>query len=419
MSKAQNGVFSALRVRDFRLLWIGQSVSSLGDGVFTVALALTALKIGKRPIDLAYVIAARAIPSIGFAIIGGVVADRFSRRTMMLLSDLVRGSAVGAVALLLMAGRLRFWELIVMAVVFGVADAFFSPASMAIIPEIVSDEQITQANALGQMSGQATQGIIGPAIGGIIVAVIGYSWSMGFNALSFGVSAVSLLLMRVRRDSPSSEQSVIAEAMEGINFIRARKWLFATLFVGCMANFFGWFPLAVLLPLLVRTTFHGSTQSLGLILTAGGVAGLLATIVVARLGSPRRNMTTMWIIYSIGALAIAGMGLAPNLWIVGLLSATQVGLFLYGDILYVSMMQKLIPKEVLGRVWSVALLFSFAGGPLGYLLAGVMATAIGIQTTVFCGGLISLGFCVGVMFVPEVRQLDRTNSAIESMREIT
>ena len=401
------GTFSVLKVRDFRLLWIGQSVSSLGDGIFNIALVLTALKVGNGASGLAFVIAARSLPAVGFLLISGVLVDRIPRRLAMLASDAVRGGAVGIVAFLLSTNSLRLWELILMSVLFGTADAFFSPASMAILPEIVAEDQIVQANSLSQMSSQITQGLFGPAAGGLVVAFIGYSWSMGIDAASFGISACCLVFMRIRTERRLTKESVFTEAKEGFIFIRRRRWLFAALIAGSLANFFGWFPLAVLLPLLVKSTLHGSGLSLGLILAAGGATGLVATIVAARIGTPNRYMTVTWTVYSIGCLAIVGMGLAPNLWVLGVMSATEVGLFLYGDILYVSMMQSLIPKEVLGRVWSIALLLALGLGPVSFLLAGVMATAVGVRPTVFFGGLIALFFTVGVLFVPDIREAER------------
>jgi MFS family permease len=407
MSPPSRGTFTVLKVRDFRLLWIGQTISSFGDGIFTIALALTALNLGKGATGLSLVIIARSIPSVGLLVIGGAMSDRIPRRVAMLGSDFVRGAAVGIVALLLAANALRLWELILMSVVFGTADALFGPASMAFVPELVDEKQLIQANSLSQLSSQITQALIGPAAGGLIVAFIGYSWSMGIDAISFFLSAFCLVLIRTRSKVRSTNESVFADVKEGFNFIRRRGWLLATLIAGSLANFFAWFPLAVLLPLFVRTNLHGSAQSLGLILAAGGATGIIATLVVARTGSPRRYMTVMWTAYTIGCLAIVGMALARNLWVLGMLSATEVGLFLYGDILYVSMMQKLIPKEVLGRVFSVALALSLGLGPLSFLLAGVMATAIGIRWTMFIGGLIAACIDIWVLFLPSVREAER------------
>ena len=210
------GVFEALKNRDFALLWSGQTISSLGDGVFTIALALTALEIGHGPIDLAYVLAARAVPSVLFALLGGVVVDRVPKRMAMLISDLVRGLAVGVVAMLIGDHDLHLWQLIVMSAIFGTADAFFGPASLSIMPELLDEELFAQGNALSQMSGQLTQGLIGPAAGGLIVGSIGFAWSFGIDAISFAGSAICLLMMRVRTTTSKIHGSAYAEALEGI-----------------------------------------------------------------------------------------------------------------------------------------------------------------------------------------------------------
>ncbi|MHB2028782.1 MAG: MFS transporter [Acidimicrobiales bacterium] len=171
--KRAGGAFQTLRVRDFRLLWSGQTISSLDDGIFTVALALVTLDVDHHPTGIALVFTARAVPSVLFSLVGGVVVDRMPRRVVMLCSDAVRGVAVGVTAVLIGSGHLRLWELVVMAAIFGLADSFFSPASMTIIPELVAPELLLPANSLTQMSGQLTQGLLGPAVGGLVVATIG------------------------------------------------------------------------------------------------------------------------------------------------------------------------------------------------------------------------------------------------------
>ncbi len=411
ISNRTPGAFESLKVRDFALLWSGQTVSSLGDGVFTIALALTALEIGHSPIDLAYVLAARAVPSVCFALLGGVVVDRVPKRLAMLASDAVRGIAVGIVALLIANHRLQLWQLIVMSAVFGTADAFFGPASMSILPELLDESQLVQGNALSQMSGQLTQGLIGPAVGGLIVAGIGYAWSFGIDAISFVVSAVCLLAMRIRTQRAKIHGSAFAEAMEGITYVRQTRWLIASLFGAALANFVGMTPLTVLLPLLVRTVLHGSALSLGLVFAAGGAAGVLASLVVARMGAPRLRVTVLWTAYAVGGLAILAMAFAPNVWVVGLLSAIEIGLFIYGDVLWVAMMQELVPREVLGRVSSLVYLLAFSLGPLGILLGGAVAAGIGIRETLFISGLVSTIICLVVILIPGVRDPERPVAA--------
>jgi MFS family permease len=399
----QRGTFEALRVHDFALLWTGQTISSLGDGIFTIALALLALEIGHSPIDLAYVLAARAVPSVCFALLGGVVVDRVPKRLAMLTSDLVRGIAVGVVALLIAHHDLRLWQLIVMSTIFGTADAFFGPASMAILPELLDEQMLAQGNALSQMSGQLTQGLIGPAVGGLIVGAIGFAWSFGIDAISFAGSTVCLLAMRIRTRGSTVHGSAYAEALEGINYVRKTRWLIVSLFGAALANFVGMTPLTVLLPLLVRNVLHASALSLGLVFGAGGAAGVVASLLVARMGSPRLRVTVLWIAYAGGGVAILLMAFAPNVWVVGLLSAIEIGLFIYGDVLWVTMMQELVPREVLGRVSSLVYLLAFSLGPLGILLGGAVAAGIGIRQTLFISGLASMVICIVVIIIPGVR----------------
>jgi MFS family permease len=401
------GTFEALKVRDFALLWSGQTISSLGDGVFTIALALTALKIGHGAIDLAYVLAARAVPSVCFALLGGVVVDRVPKRLAMLTSDLVRGLAVGVVALLIANHDLRMWQLIAMSAVFGTADAFFGPASLSILPELLDENLLAQGNALNTMSGSLTQGLIGPAVGGLVVGSIGFAWSFGIDAISFAGSATCLLAMRVRTMRSKARGLALAEALEGISYVRRTRWLIASLAAAALANFVGMMPLTVLLPVMVRNVLHASALSLGLVFAAGGAAGVVASLVVARMGSPRLRVTVLWIAYAGGGLAILLMAFAVNVWVVGLLNAIEIGLYIYGDVLWVTMMQELVPREVLGRVSSLVYLLAFALGPLGILLGGVLAAAIGIRETLFISGLVSTLICIGVIVIPGVRDPER------------
>ncbi len=389
-------------------MWSGQTVSSLGDGIFTIALALEALRIDRSPTGLAYVLAARAVPAVCLALAGGVIVDRVPRRLAMLVSDAVRGCAVGAIALLVAYGHLELFELVVMSAVFGTADAFFGPASMAFLPELVPAEMLVQANALSQTSGQFAQGLVGPAAGGLIVAAIGTAWSFGVDALSFAVSSVSLFMLRARARPPASGNSLLADAREGLAYVRRTRWLVASLVGAALANFFGITPLSVLLPLLVRHVLHASALGLGRVFAAGGAAGVRASLSHAPLGRPRRYVTATGAAYAAGSLGITGMAFAPDVWVVGLLSALEVGLILYGDVLWVAMMQSLVPKELRGRVSSLVFLFAFALGPVGILAGGVAAAAIGTRTALLCSGVVSGGICLAVLFVPGVRDPERT-----------
>ncbi|HEY5438664.1 MAG TPA: MFS transporter [Acidimicrobiales bacterium] len=401
-AKARTSTFGVLRHRDFALLWWGQSVSQVGDGIFTVALALEALDLTHRPSGFALVIAARMIPTILLALVSGVVVDRVSRQGAMLVSDVARGASVTTVAVLTATGHIRLWELVAMSVVFGVADSFFGPASYAVVPELLESEQLVQGNALNSTSSQMANGFLGPAIGGTIVGAIGTAWAFGIDAASFCVSALSLALMH-RRPRPVSEPSTfIDDAREGIRYVKSERWLWLTLIAAGIANLTGLAPLGVLVPLLVRETLHSSPFGLGMIFAAGGIGGVLASLIVARLGSPKRMIVIMWSAYGAAVVPICAMALSRTVWLVGVCVVVKVGLIVYGDVLFFSMLQQLVPQNLLGRVSSVLYLMAVGLMPLGTLVAGVVATVLGIRVTLFLSAVIT---CVTTLILvfPDVR----------------
>jgi DHA3 family tetracycline resistance protein-like MFS transporter len=399
--------FGSLRVRDFALLWSGQTVSSLGDGIFTVALAIVTLEVDKRPSGIAYVFAARALPSVILSLVGGVVADRFSRRLVMLSSDVVRGLTVGLIAFLLARSELRLWELIVTAAVFGAADSFFYPASNAIMPELLDENLLVSGNALGQMSSQLTTGLIGPAVGGVVVAAIGNAWSFGFDGLTFCVSVATLLMMRARPTKREQSQSPVQDAREGLRYVVTRPWLLYALLAACLANFFGMTPLSVLLPLFVRETLHASALDLGIVFASGGAAGIVASYIVARLGKPQHIVTATWLAYAASGVGIMSIALAHGVVVCCLGVALEVGLMVYGDVLFFAMIQSLVDREVLGRVSSLIFLGAFSLGPFGFLVGGLGATWFGVRSAIVLSGIISSVICLVCLVLPGARDPER------------
>jgi MFS family permease len=406
----RRGNFVALKQRDFALLWSGQSVSSVGDGIFTVALALEALHLTHRPSSFALVIAARMVPTILLALVSGVVVDRVSRQLAMLASDAGRAVAVGVIALLTGTGHIHIWELVVMSIIFGIADSFFGPAYTAVLPEILPSDLLVQGNALNSTSQQLASGLIGPGIGGAIVGAVGTAWAFGIDALSFVLSAVSLALMHRTPREPSEPSSFLDDAKEGVRYVRSQRWLWLTLVAAGIANFFGYAPIGLLVPLLVREVLHGSPYELGVVFAAGGLGGVLASLVAGRLGTPKHQIAVMWCAYGVAVVPVCALALSPNVWFAAVCVAGEVGLIIYGDVLFFTMLQQLVPQHLLGRVSSVLFLLAVGLMPLGTLTAGVVATAIGVRTTLFWGGVLSCTTTL-VLFFPDVRNPEALRTA--------
>jgi MFS family permease len=399
------GLTDTLRHRDFALLWAGQTVSVAGDGIFTVALALETLRVDDRPSALSFVLAARLVPTVLLLLLGGVVVDRVPRRLAMLASDGARGVAVGVIAYLIGRHSIHLGGLLIMALAFGVADAFFNPASSAILPELLPEDLLVRGNALSSSSQMMAQMLIGPALGGIIVAAVGSAWSFGLDAASFGISAVCLLCMHpvpapIR--PTGVRPSALSDVREGLRYCRSQPWLWVTILAAGLANFAAFSPSGVLIPLLVRHVLHQGPLALGFVLAAGGASAIAVTLLVGHRGMPARPITPMWIGWGLAGVAIGLAGLAPDVWILGPVYAVATALLMFGNALWNPLMQQRVPRHLLGRASSVDWMLSLGLSPLGIVVAGALAGVIGTRTTMFAGGLLSAGAAL-CLLVPGVR----------------
>jgi len=181
-------------------------VSLTGDGVFLIAMAWQVYALSNAPTALAMVGVAMTVPTLVLLLLGGVLSDRFDRRRLMVASDLIRALAVGAIATLSLAGALELWQLVALVIPYAAGNAFFGPAFDAIVPDIVSDGQLAQANALDQLVRPIAQRLAGPAIGGVLIEVAGIGAAFALDALSFAVSAAAVLAMSSRAPAAHAEQ---------------------------------------------------------------------------------------------------------------------------------------------------------------------------------------------------------------------
>src|SRR5829696_2229816 len=204
----------ALRERNFRMFFAGQAVSLLGDGMVPVALVFAVLEITGSPSALGLVLAARVLPTVVLLLVGGVVADRVSRRQVMIVADIARMLAQGAMAAVLIAGVAEVWMLAVLAAVGGAATAFFEPASTGLVPMTVSAGRLQQANALQGLS-RAAGAIAGPAIAGVLVATVGPGAALAVDGATFAVSAAFLMALRVSPVIQAPSAAFISELREG------------------------------------------------------------------------------------------------------------------------------------------------------------------------------------------------------------
>jgi hypothetical protein len=396
----------ALRHRDYALLWSGQSVSVVGDGVYTVAVALEALHISNHATTLAFVEAARIVPTALLLVLAGALVDRLPRRLVVLAADVVRGGAVAAISGLVMAGVLNVTELVVLSASVGVGDAFFYPAYPAIMPELLPPDLLAQANAFNSASRTVGLSFAGPAIGGALVALAGTSTAFAVDAGTFAVSAACLSFMSHVAPPKGSGRSLLADARQGLRWTRRQRWLWIGMLAGGLANFAAFSPAAVTIPILVRDVLRQGPVAYGATFAIAGAGGLIAAVVAGRRGSPKRRMVVMWSAWGAASVALAGVGLSPDVFVLAACGGLTYFGLTYGNLLWATLMQMEVPSEMLGRASSVDWLFSISLSPLGIVFAGAMAGSIGVRPTVLLGSAVSAVSCL-VVLVPGVRDPDR------------
>jgi predicted MFS family arabinose efflux permease len=400
----------ALRHRDYALLWSGQTVSVVGDGIYTIAIALEALRISDHASSLAYVEAARVAPNALFLLVAGALVDRLPRRLVVLGANALRAGAIAALAALTAVHSVSLTELIALSAVVGVGDAFFYPAYRAIMPELLPAELLTQGNAFNSASQTVGSAFIGPAIGGVIVAAGGTSTAFAMDAATFLIGVLCLFAM-THVDAPAaSGRSVIADTRSGISWTMRQRWLWYGILATGVANLAAFAPMAVTVPLIVRDALHQGPAAYGATFGACGIGGLLAAVVAGRLGSPKRRMSMIWAAWAAASVALAGTGLAPDVFVVaGCGAVTYFGLT-YGNLLWGALMQVAVPARMLGRASSVDWLISICLSPLGLVSAGALASSIGVRETVLLGAGLAALSCL-VVFVPGVREPERADYA--------
>jgi Transmembrane secretion effector len=405
------GILRPLRIRDFALLWAGAAVSLAGDGVYVVALAWQVYALSDSPTALAVVGVAWTLPVGVFVLFGGVVSDRFQRRRIMILTDLIRAAAVATLGVLSLTGAIELWHVIVLAMVFGTGEAFFGPAFMSFVPQIVPRHLLLQANSLDQFIRPFAFLLVGPALGGWLVATTGPGQAFVLDACTFLVSVVAIFLIRHRDEEKEEDAergaSMFRELREGFAFVRAHTWLWATLLAAAAFLLAYWGPIDVLVPYRVRNELGGTAGDYGLVLACGGVGSILAALILGQRGLPRRHIRFMYSAWALGSLALVGFGLAGDVWQLQAISFLEGALFTAGLVVWGTLVQTLVPGELLGRVTSFDWFMSTSLVPVSFALTGPVSHALGVQTTLIVAGLAASLITIAFLFVPGVRDTER------------
>jgi predicted MFS family arabinose efflux permease len=399
-------VLRTLRHRDFRLLWMGQSVSLIGDGIYLVAIAWLVYDISNEPGALAIVGLAWTLPMVLGLLLAGVLSDRFERRRLLVLSDLIRCAAIGVIAALALADVVELWHVIGLVVVYGAGEALFLPAFSAIVPDVVPRDQLLHANTLRELMEPLGLRFAGPALGGLLITVFDVGTAFLVDALTFLASAIVVSLM-ARQPPPREEShSLRGDLSEGFTYVRAHAWLWATLAGAALFLLVTYGPFEVLLPYIIRNDLGGSAATFGTVMAAGGLGSIAAALLLSRTGAPRRHVTFMWGAWGLGTVLDVGLAIASAAWQMCAIAFFSFGFATAGMVVWSTLMNTLVPAEMLGRVSSLDWFVSIGLTPLSFALTGPVAEWLGARTTLgLAGGVGLLTFFI--LYVPGVRDPER------------
>jgi MFS family permease len=394
----------ALRNRDLLLLICGQAVSQVGDGIFAVALAWRVYQSYSSPAALSVVGIAFFVPRLLVTIAGGVLSDRFERRWTMIAADLGRAVGVAALAAISLNSQGELIAIVVLVAFNGVAGALFGPAESALLPELVPSGDLGRANSLRAMVSPLAQAVVGPALGGTIIANFGTPAAFWTDSATFVVGIAALLLMGARPITRATQHStVFNEARLGFAYVASRPWLWGPIAASSLAQFLYAGPNQALVPYLIKFELHASAAALGLVLTAGGLGTVASGLLMGRVSRPRHMVVAIVLGWTLGIASLAVVGISQTVWQAALAVFVWNLLLWSGEILWLTLLGLTVPNELRGRVSSIDFLGSYWMIPLSMALTGPAAALVGPRTVLVGAGLGGAAALLLTLAVPGVR----------------
>jgi MFS family permease len=400
------GSLAPLRERPFRLLWLGRVSSGVGDALVPVALAFAVISIHHSATAYGVVLGAMTISRVVFTLAGGVVADRLSRRSIMLGSDLVRAAVQAFTAVMLFTSHMTLPLFVAAAVIFGAASAFFGPASDGLVPQ--TTQSLRQANALIGIS-RNTLNVFGPAASGALVVFAGTGYVFAIDAASFVASAFCLAQLRIDVPVRAPREPFLAEARAGFREVLARDWVRAPIAGFAVANF-ALAAFLVLGPFVFLKHFAHGKSDWGIALAVGSAGAILGGIASVRL-SPRHPLYTGFLISTLLAVPIAALA-RPLPWpAVAAAWGVGVGSISLSNVWWETTLQRGIPEHVYSRVRSYDILVSFVFMPVGMIVVGPIAGWVGYEWTLVVAAAIVAATSIAIALAPGVRRVESIDAS--------
>ncbi len=398
----------ALQYREFRLFWFGQMISLTGTWVQSVAQQWLVLKLTGSAFKLGLVTTVQFTPLLILSLLGGVVADRMTKRDLLLITQVVSLLLAVGLGTLVHTGTVQYWHVLVFAGLLGTVNAFYTPVRQAFVPELVGKDALLNAVALNSTIFNAAR-VIGPAIGGILVAALGLSLNFYLNALSYVAVIVGLLLIKPRRPKPEARSaSVWSDLGEGLAYLRDAPVVLTLLLLVGITSLFA-LNFTVLLPLLAQYVLHVGSSGYGFLMASTGLGSLCGAIFLSFF--TRREYARRLVYVGICCLTLSEIALGFSRLMavsVGLLVLTGLSQTLFATTANTRILT-LTPRYLQGRVMSVYSLMFLGVTPFGSLLAGWVAERYGSPAALVMGGAITL-VLTAIVFVYRTMHLRRVES---------
>ncbi len=392
------GAVKPLRERQFRLLWLGQIASGMGDALIPVALAFAVLSVNRSATALGGVLAAFTLTRVVFTLVGGVVADRLPRRAVMLTCDGVRAAVEAFTAAMLFSHHMTLPLFLITAAIFGAASAFFGPAADGLVPQTVSPENLQPANALLGISRNALN-VFGPAVSGALVALAGTGWVFAIDSASFVVSAFFLLQLKVRTHTRPERSRFLLQLRDGFREVTSRAWVRAPVIGFAISNFCV-AAFIVLGPKIFLDHFDGA-RDWGIVSGFGALGGILGGLASVRF-RPRHPLSAGFFACMLIAVPIAALAGPLPLSLIAASWALGLGSVALCNTWWETTLQRDIPESVYARVRSYDILVSFVFMPLGFLVFPLLARGLGYEWTLLAAAVLTAATNLVVAFVPGV-----------------
>jgi MFS family permease len=398
------GALRVLRERNFALLFFGQTISLIGSGSVPVALSFAVLDLRGSVADLGLVLAMRSAATVCFVLIGGLVSDRWSPRGVMLAADAIRGLVhVGlGIAVILRAAEL--WHFFVAELIHGSATGFFMPASTSIVPQAVDRSSFQEANALRGLSDSVGY-VVGPALGGLLVATVGAGWAIGADGASYVVGLMFLALMRVRSHVSPIPSRPWHDLMTGFRGFMSHRWLIVANVHASLMNMMV-LPAFFVVGAAVARGSLGGGASWGLVVGSFGV-GLVCGGLVALVIRLRRPMLIGLAGAAVFALPLSALALSAPVGLIAGAAALAGVQNTYLNAVWETTLQEQVTADLLSRVSSIDWLGSLILQPLGYALAGLISsTVLGLGGTLWLGAGVAAMISAVAAAMPSIRGLE-------------